>query len=175
MSDATDIFALTPINWTMFSWFANQHVPRSTLMRMIGLQTIRGVRGEDGWLEPTPDGRVFVAFYEQSPNDVVFWCPRTNEFAGLRGRVFALGEDNIADPSVFAFDANLHIYADALTWLRDDGRGIVILDWSRAFDRLRHVPRIAVTERLLPTYLEYMKPRRMPELSVIAPVLRIAA
>jgi hypothetical protein len=175
MSEVDDFLAPASIRWAMLNWFARQGVPRRTLIRMIGLHAVRGKRGADGWLDPDPNGREFLAFREEVADDVVFWCPRTNEFSSLCGRAFALGEDNIADPTTYQFDAHLHVHADALSWLRDEGRGIVVIDWSRAFDRLRDVPRIAVAERLLPQYREAMKPQRLPELSVIASPMRLAA
>ena len=175
MSEIDDVLGVTPIRWQLFNWFATQGVPRQTLMRMIGLHTVRGTRGADGRLDPDPNGQEFLAFREESADDLVFWCPRTNEFASLRGRAFALGEDNVADSTTYQFDAHLHVHADVLSWLRDEGRGIVVTDWSRAFDRLRDVPRVAVAERLLPFYREAMKPKRLPELSVIASPVRLAA
>ena len=175
MSEINDLLAPAPIRWTMLNWFARQGVPRQTLVRMIGLHSIRGNRGADGWLDPDPDGKEFLAFREEAAEDVVFWCPRTDEFSSLCGRAFALGEDNIDDSATYQFDAHLHVHVDVLSWLRDEGRGIVVTDWSRAFDRLRDVPRIAVAERLLRQYREAMKPQRLPELSVIASPMRHAA
>jgi hypothetical protein len=171
----TEVVATTPITWSMISWLEAQGIRRDVLRRMVTIQVVRGIRGVDGWLEETPDGHSFMAFFEETSEDVVFWAPKTNEFATLFGRAFALGEDNITDATTYQFDANLHVYADVLSWLRDGGRGVVILDWARAFDRLRDAPRVAVTERLLPQYREWMRPRHLPELSVIASNLRIAA
>jgi hypothetical protein len=42
------------------------------------------------------------------------------------------------------------------------------VDWTRAFDRLRDAPRIAIEEELLPLYRRFMKPARVPDLFVIA-------
>jgi hypothetical protein len=175
MSEIDDLLAVVPIRWAMLNWLATQGVPRQTLMRMVGMHTVRGTRGADGWLDPDPSGQEFLAFHEEVAGDVVFWRPRTNELSSLCGRAFALGEDNIAASTTYQFDAHLHVHADVLSWLRDEGRGIVVTDWSRAFDRLRDVPRIAVAERLLPQYREAMKPKRLPELSVIASPMRRAA
>lgn len=170
----SDMMSTAPIDWRMFNWFADQGVPRETLFQMITLRTVRGIKAADGCLDADETGQLFVAFYEDAPEDCVCWCPRTNELATLFGRAFALGEDNIKDASTYSFDSHLHLYPDVLSWLRDGGRGVVVLDWSRAFDRLRDAPRIAVSERLLPTYRNAMQPSRMPELSVISS-MRLAA
>lgn len=170
----SELLTSTQIDWQMFSWFAAQGVPRETLFQMVTLRVVRGVRADDGCLDEDPSGQLFVAFYEEVPEDCVFWSPRTNKLATLFGRAFALGEANITDATTYQFDNNLHVYADVLSWLRDAGRGIVVVDWSRAFDRLRHAPRVAVTERLLPQYREAMKPQSLPKLSVLAP-MRLAA
>lgn len=166
---STDALATRfPIRWPTVQWLRAQGVPIETVARMASIVCLRGRRGDDGWFDENPEGNVFLAFYEEAPEDLVLWSPRTGELATWCGRAFALGEDNIAAAMTYAFDCYLHIYADPLEWLRDKGRGIVVLDWSRAFDMLRHAPRVAVTESLLPTYRKAMTPQRMPELAVLA-------
>ena len=46
-------------------------------------------------------------------------------------------------PSTFAFDCGLNIFASPIDWLRARRDGICVIDWTRAFERLRDAPRIA--------------------------------
>jgi hypothetical protein len=78
------------------------------------------------------------------------------------------------DASTYAFDCALNIFSSPLDWLRAERDGIVVIDWSRAFDRLRDAPRITIAEELLPLYRRQMKPRSMPELFVIQAERRAA-
>ena len=110
------------------------------------------------------------SFYEEQSDDVVFWNPKTEDTATWRGRAFALGEDNITDPGSYSFDKSLDIHGSPWGWLQDRARGIYIIDWPQAFDRLRDVPRLAVAEPLLGLYQNHMRPK-LPELFV----LRVAA
>ncbi len=97
----------------------------------------------------------------------MLWQPTTGEIMVDDRRIFALGEDLIDDPSATALDQWLHIFATPLDWLRAARRGIVVLRWDLAFDMLRDVDRIALSEQLLGTYKQSMRPRRLPKLGVI--------
>ena len=164
------------LDWTVARWFLNQGVSASVVATTVNLVTVRGLVASDGLLREDPDGSEFIAFYEERSDDAVLWCPATGSVATWCGRAFALGEDNVANPGTYAFDNALHIYADPLDWLRDRGRGIVIVRWDLAFDMLRDVPRVAVVERLLPLYRRHMQPSCLPELSVLVdPSRRMAA
>lgn len=99
--------------------------------------------------------------------DAVFWQPKTSQIVTWSGRAFALGQNAISKAGTYVFDRQLQIHADPLEWLRQDRRGIVVLEWTRAFDMLRDCPRIAVSERVLHLYRQHMKPAHMPELFVI--------
>lgn len=140
-------------------------VPASTFARLISNMMAKGVIDRSGYFDPTPRGERFHAFGHQA--DMVFWHLPTGRVATLMGRAFALNEDHIDNAATYAFESNLNVYRDVLDWLRADCDGIVVINWAQAFDRLRHAPRIAVDERLLPTYRKWMRPRHIPALSVI--------
>ena len=105
------------------------------------------------------------------------WCSgsgRPVELTTWSGRAFALGQAIIDEAATYSFDCSLNIFDDPLDWLRSRRDGIVVLDWTRAFDRLRDAPRIALAESLLPLYRRHMRPAHLPELSII-PAQRRAA
>jgi hypothetical protein len=157
-----------------FKWLIARGVPGVTAAGMaVAARVITGVKADDGILDEDPDGEQWLAFCEV--DDVVFWQPNTGELATWNGRAFALGEEAIYDASTYAFDCHLKIYLEPLDWLRCRCDGIVVLDWTRAFDRLRDCPRIAVEESLLPLYRRHMRPCRMPDLFVIPAGKRAAA
>lgn len=147
------------------SWLVKQGVPITAMIRPAPLMITTGFKAEDGVLEYSAEGETWIAFEQQE--DFVFWQPRTDAIATFANRAFALGEETIGDPATYAFDCALNIFASPLEWLLARRDGIVLLDWTRAFDRLRDVPRIALAEALLPLYRRYMQPARMPELFII--------
>ncbi|MEP7241430.1 MAG: hypothetical protein ABI697_11135 [Devosia sp.] len=150
---------VTPVDWQTVRKLEHAGVPRDTLKQMTTMQMIDGA----------------LAFYEEMPDDIVLWHLPTGELSTMHGRAFALGEDNLSNAASFAFDCSLHICETPFNWLLDRGRGVVVLDWSRAFDRLRNAPRLAIAEPLLPTYRSAMKPKFMPELFVLTNDVRFAA
>lgn len=164
-----------PIDWPTFKQLADKGVPAACLVRLTQVRIVAGTVAEDGLLNLDERGQPFLAFFEQAAHDVVFWNIGTGRLATWQGRAFALGADNIANATTYAFDNHLHIYPDALQWLAGGGRGIVVLSWRQAFDMLRDAPRVAVAEALLPTYRAAMKARHLPELSVVVEKKRQAA
>lgn len=154
-------------------WLTRQGVPAATVARLMPIMMARGIINRSGYFDPDTNGDHFLVFAE--PEDTIFWRPTAGQVATLLGRAFALNEEWIDNAAVCSFDANLNIYATVMDWLRAGCDGIVVLDWSRAFDRLRDTPRIAIDERLLPNYRKWMQPRRMPALSVIPTKERQAA
>ena len=129
------------------------------------IMTCRGERAKDGRFDENPDGPEWIAFEEIHHS--VFWQPLTGEIATDTGRAFAFGEELFDNPATTAFDQNLNIYAGPLEWLQCERRGIVVLNWKIAFDRLLDVTRIAVAEELLGTYKRCMRPLHMPKLFVL--------
>lgn len=142
----------------------------------VAMQVAHGNCAEDGLFEADPSGARWYAFQEFAVGDIVFWHYPSGRLVSWCGRAFALGEDVIGEPATYSFDCALNIYDSPIDWLLSRRDGIVILprEWPTAFDRLRDCPRIALAERLLPVYRSHMKPRRLPELSII-PELRRAA
>jgi hypothetical protein len=148
-------------------------VPVRTLMNLAPIRKALGTVAPDGRFEEDPGGQTFLVFPEAE--DAVYWQPQSGKLATWNGRAFALGEDAIYNAETYAFDCHLNIFPDPLEWLRDGCDGIVVLDWSRAFDTLRDCPRIAVQESVVFQYRKHMKPARLPKLFVIPQVVRDAA
>ena len=153
------------LQWQQAKWLLRQGVPPAAILRPTPIMAVRGERARDGRFDHNQDGPLWMAFIEE--NDMVYWNPANNKVATDVGRVFALSEDLIDNPATTAFDRYLNIYTDPLQWLQNGRRGIVVVNWPMAFDRLRYVTRIAVAEILLPTYRYHMRPRNMPTLAVI--------
>jgi hypothetical protein len=124
------------MSWQLCQWLAARGVPTSVLISMATLRLVNGIRADDGFFEEDPAGAGWPAFYEEAADDAVFWQPETDAVATWHGRAFALGEDNIVAAATYAFDNHLHVHTSVLDWLRDKGRGIVVIDWRLAFDRL---------------------------------------
>lgn len=146
-----------PISWHLVGRLVEQGMPTDMAPLMVGLRVL--------------DGR--VAFYEEVDRDLVLWHPETGELNSANGRAFALGAENIT-AGAGVFD-HLRIHASPLEWLRDRCRGLVVVHWEQAFDRLRDVPRVAVAEAALPQYRRAMR-ARIPDLAVLTDTdRRIAA
>ncbi|RFC68354.1 MULTISPECIES: hypothetical protein [Mesorhizobium] len=145
--------------------FSRYHQPSA-------IQLGYGEVAPDGRFDFSEDGEAWLAFdiFDgfMEPVDIGFWQPRTGELATSEGRTFALGQEIVDDPATYSFDCRLNIFADPLQWLQADRDGIVVVDWSLAFDRLRDVPRIAVDETLILQYRRHMQPPKGPEVFVIA-------
>ncbi len=165
--------SLLPLSQPDLDWLLRQHVSTDAMVRPIAMMAATGSKGADGRFEYDDTGKRWIAFEQDV--DTVFWQPREGSFATETGRAFGLGETVIENPGTYAFDCNLNIFAHPLDWLRAKRDGIVVLDWNRAFDRLRWVPRIAIDEVLLSTYLRAMKPGSMPALFVLPTRGRYAA
>lgn len=146
----------SPIPWNTVRLLLDQGVPADMAPQMVGLRVLRNR----------------VVFYEEVDRDLVLWDPHSGELITRAGRAFAIGTDNVhAGAGVFD---HLRIHASPLDWLRDRGRGLVVVDWQQTFDRLRDIPRVAVAEAVLPQYRQAMK-ARLPHLSVIPSDNRRAA
>ena len=118
-------------------------------------------------MKRSTDGIVILIEDEAGPIDCATWSLRDGgAITLLTGAGFALGEYQIHNPGIYSFDGCLQLHDDPLSWLRANRDGIVVIDWSRAFDRLRDCPRISVCPRMRETYRQFMKPRHMPELFV---------
>lgn len=145
-------------------WLTTQGVSWASLATPEVIRSAKGIRAPDGYFEPG-NGSIWLGFPEVE--DTIFWQPRTGELATWTGRSFALGEAVISNPGTYSMDGRLNLFPDPLDWLRAGRDGIVVRDWSRAFDQLRDVPRIAVHGHLLKTYQQHMRPRHMPQVFVI--------
>jgi len=135
------------------------------------LKVAHGQCADDGWFDVDPSGDPHFGILVEDrggPVDVAFWHARSGRIATLLNYGFALGEELIENPGVYSFHGALKIHANPVEWLRAGRDGIFVLDWGRAFDRLRYCPRITVPPCLLNVYQQSMKPQHMPEVFVLA-------
>lgn len=166
------------LDWLRRSGVSIQSMIFSRYHQPSAIQLGYGEVAPDGRFDFTDDGEAWLAFdifdgfMEQV--DICFWQPRTGELATLLGRTFALGQEIFDDPATYCFDCRLNIFADPLRWLQAGRDGIVVVDWARAFDRLRDCQRIAVAEEVLQQFEKHMQPAHTPEVFVI-PARRAAA
>ncbi|MCH4554852.1 hypothetical protein [Mesorhizobium jarvisii] len=145
-------------------WLIKSGVPVRAMYHPRCVLLAQGERAKNGTFQALENG-VFWFVFEES-EDVVFWQPRIGQLATHEGRAFALGEDAINNPATYSYDGHLNIFSDPLDWLRAKRDGIVVLDWTRAFDRLRDCPRISVDEKALTLYKRHMHPPQLPDLYV---------
>jgi hypothetical protein len=159
-----DLSSYSGLRQDHIDWLLKLGVDIETMIRPAAMLLAYGHKAHDGRFEE--GGQVpWLVFPE--PEDCIYWQPRTGDLTTWNGRAFALGEGLIYQPETYAFDCSLNIFASPLEWLQAKRDGIVVLDWSRAFDQLRECPRIAVSEAVLFQYRRHMKPGRLPELFVI--------
>lgn len=154
-------------------WLLARQVAAKDIIVPSSVMASQGKCAKDGRFDPDPDGKICFVFEE--PDDKVFWHPKSGALATYEGRPFALGEHLIDNPATTAFDHWLCIYTDLLEWLQCERDGIVVIKWDFAFDRLRDVTRIAVSEPMLATYKRHMRPRRIPLLAVLPSTVRLSA
>lgn len=172
MASRSEVWLTFP-NQAELAWLIRERVPMTAMIQPAPVMVATGTKAQDGLFEDADDGERWFAFEQEE--DFVFWHPRLGSLATYGNRAFALGEDIIDGVGTYALGATLNIFAGPLDWLRAKRDGVVVLDWSRAFDRLREAPRIAVTEQLLPLYKRHMQPGRMPEVFVMRRAARSAA
>lgn len=165
MASRTEVWLTCP-NQAELAWLIRERVPTAAMIQPAPVMVATGSKAEDGLFEHAEDGERWLAFEQE--DDFVFWHPAAENMATFANRAFALGEEIILNPGTYAFDCMLNIFSSPLDWLRAKRDGIVILDWSKAFDRLRDAPRIAIVESLLPLYRRHMRPAHTPELFVIS-------
>ena len=162
-----------PLKQLHIDWLLSRDVSRCAIIEPWHIGIAHGRKSKSGIFEEDLEGPAWFVFADE--RDIVYWNPKDGAIACDTGRAFALGEYLIDDPSVTAFDRYLNIYAAPLHWLQNERRGLVVLNWSLAFDKLRDVSRIAVVEQLLPIYRKMMRPQHMPILAVLPKAERRAA
>lgn len=155
---------LEPLSEAQTKWLSTKAVPPRALQEPTPILSAAGRRLKEGYFEPTPEGRKWLVFQEEL--DLVYWQPGTGEIASDTLRAFALGEENLQNPWATALDRYLNVFEDPLEWLRDSRRGIVIIKWKEAFDRLRDCPALAIPEALISKYKRFMRPPFLPRLAV---------
>ena len=155
--------------------FFHADVDIMSLAQPMAMKVALGHVAPDGRFEPDIRRDKWFVFDEVGSGRLgVLARGRPVGSATWSGRVFALGQATIDEAATYSFDCSLNIFDDPMDWLRSRRDGIVVLDWTRAFDRLRDAPRIALAESLLPLYRRHMRPAHLPELSII-PAQRRAA
>lgn len=140
---------------TPFRWVHPSSLP--TRAELLSSGIAYGYRGDDGRFERDRNGQTWLAFAE--PDDTVYWHPQTGQVATYYGRAFALGELTITNAATYALDDSLKIFGSVAQWIAANGKGIFVLDWRHAFDRLRYAPRVEVDEQVEALYRRHMKPR----------------
>lgn len=160
-----EVTCWSPLKQPHLDWLRKHDVPLHALLWPEPMRWAAGTIAKDGRFEEG-EGEEHLVFPE--PEDVVFWRPGTDTLGTWHRRIFALGAEAIDNPGTFALDGNLNIFPSPLQWLQAKRDGIVVLDWSLAFDRLRDCPRVAVAESLLPQYRRHMQPARLPKIFVIS-------
>ena len=100
--------------------------------------------------------------YSQAPLDYVAHSKEIGT-ALWRGMGFALGQDQIDNPATYWAEGALRIHRTPLDWLRANRKGICVVNPSRAYEKLRSVPRIEVEDKEMAAtvrrWLEPPKPR----------------
>jgi hypothetical protein len=100
-------------------------------------------------------GTSWLYFYE----DDALWQPKTGDIFSSWN--WCLGHQNV-EP-----DKSVTIHASPLDWLRDNRQGIVIIDWSQAFDMLYRLPFVRLPAALRDQYDEAMQMPKLPELEIV--------
>jgi hypothetical protein len=162
---AQDI-VLLPLQQIQIDWLLKKGVAARDIINPDCVFRAHGKKGNGGFFVPVPNGDLWFAFRGES--DTIFYRAKTGEYAWATGRAFGIGEELIDNPASSAFDQALQIFSNPIEWLSHGRNGVVILKWGHAFDRLREVPRISITEELLATYQKHMKPRRLPKIIIRA-------
>ena len=163
---------LDPLDQTHIDYLRRAGVIVPAMINPTAIMMAPGARAQDGLFDHHPDSDHWFAFEEQ--DDWVFWDAHQGKFATYANRVFALGQSAIDEPATYSFDCALNVFDNPISWLLAKRDGIVVLDWTRSYDRLRDAPRIALAEGLLPLYRRHMKPTRTPELFIISDRRRAA-
>lgn len=113
----------------------------------------------NNWMfEADPNGPQWIVI-PVAWDDWVLWNHQTGKYAFYAYQHFAVGEEWISHPSRIYSGACLEIFATPLEWLAANRRGIVIIDWKQAHDRLRDCHRIAYPKSLSALYHKHMKPK----------------
>ena len=115
---------------------------------------IEAVSAGDDFYQPDENGRlaaIVPAFEGRHVVDLVACSFTTRAMCTRKGIATVLGFDDIADAC--AGLEPLAVHDDALSWLRNKCRGIVVIDWTAAPTLLRDVPSLlceseATAERL---------------------------
>jgi hypothetical protein len=72
--------------------------------------------------------------------DLIAWLPKSGALASWLGAAFCLGDERQIDGPYLGDP--LQVWRSPVSWLKAERRGIVIVEKSRASDRLRDVPEL---------------------------------
>jgi len=154
-----------PLGQREIDWLLGQGVTTTALTCPEPVRIAHGYRDDIGTFEQDPTGEKWLAFPEEQ--DTIFWQPKSGELATWLGRNFALGEDLVDDAGYFSLGFPLFVFADPLQWLQHGRHGIVVIQWTGIFDRLRDHNRIEVDPRIREMFDRHFKPRRLPRISAL--------
>ena len=60
-----------PLDWPTIRRLQSLGVSRDVIKEMAVVRTVRGRRAPDGWFEPDPTGAPWLAFFEETADDLV--------------------------------------------------------------------------------------------------------
>lgn len=112
-----------------FKWLWRQGIAFDALVRPLPIGAAN-VRFTSRSFEIAEDGERALTLPMIDAGEVVdlaAWQPKTKTLKGWAGRGFALGQEEIFNPGVYAMDGALHVHETPLEWLRAGRTGIVIV------------------------------------------------
>lgn len=171
--------SLPVINQVMMDWLMDNGVNPLAIGSGPNppLKVAHGNCAADGWFDADSAGDPHIGILVEDragPIDVAFWHARSGRTATLLNYGFALGEELIDNPGIYAFGGALQVWRTPLQWLQAGRTGIVILKPAMAWYRLLHIQRIEARDHQHASHLKrLLRPPRGPE--VHAPCVRIAA
>jgi hypothetical protein len=93
------------------------------------------------WLDEEGEESAIIGVTDENgePLDMVAWPLADPElFSVAHGYAAVLGARNVINQASWAFGAMLRVWRSPLAWLKDECRGVVVLDYKSAGVILRH-------------------------------------
>ena len=147
---------------------ARQHVVFHADRPLFDFPGERGVEGDGS------PAIMFLARDESGrPIDLVAWEPSTGKLAAWLDRAALLGEDQLWAPRIANAGA-LNVFESPRDWLREDRRGVVIINAKRAARQLRFAGKLCAESIDLGLRLDGMFKADRPEIVVPKCVLEAA-
>jgi hypothetical protein len=126
-------------------WLADEGVSAHAMSMPWSVMMARVRFGRDGRFNVDADGVSVLSFAIIDHGEIVdiaCWHVESGRLATWFGRGCCLGEGQVHQSASYMFGASLPVYRRPLSWLRNNRRGIVIVDARFAYATLAHVPRL---------------------------------